>query len=409
MANISFFAPDTDAFVDSVIRHVGEYEAMTGDKVHLNIIGSDEFFANDIEKYLEMEGEADVFTSGPVLLWEHIDGGFIEPLDEYVAVDDSGFDFDDFIPNLIRANRWTGRFGDKLGNGPLLAIPVNCESYNMAYNKEIFEKEGLSLPKTWDEYFETAKKISSIDGLRGFAQRGTGAWHTVYTGFATQFWTMGCTDFSEEGRCMIASEKAVKVTQQFLDMLHEAGPENWTEQRWYELAMDFCDGKYGLIVDSDHYVGYYKNPKISRLAGKVGYAPTPVNEKNEACPNLWTWSVVMNARSTEKEAAWRFIKWVSGREFLLRSAFEGNMNPTRKSIWEDESFRRFSGAWGDFRKVSMKLAEEDGHVLVTPHVRYRLIAERWAEALLNAYVLGNTEEELQKAAKDIELIVSHEN
>ena len=42
MAELTFFAPDTDAFVDSVVKHIREYEELSGDTVHLRIIGSDE-------------------------------------------------------------------------------------------------------------------------------------------------------------------------------------------------------------------------------------------------------------------------------------------------------------------------------------------------------------------------------
>ena len=128
MAELTFFAPDTDAFVDSVVKHIREYEELSGDTVHLRIIGSDEYFSNQIQGYLAEEGGADVYMSGPVLLWEHVNKDFVEPLDSYVEKDGDSFDFSDFIPNLIRANRWTGRFGDPLGEGPLLSIPVNCES-----------------------------------------------------------------------------------------------------------------------------------------------------------------------------------------------------------------------------------------------------------------------------------------
>ncbi len=40
---------------------------------------------------------------------------------------------------------------ERQGEGPLLSIPVNCESYNIAYNKDVFEKLGLEVPRTWDE------------------------------------------------------------------------------------------------------------------------------------------------------------------------------------------------------------------------------------------------------------------
>ncbi len=403
MAGITFFAPDTDAFVDSVVKHIAEYEEQTGDKVRLRIISSDEYFSNQIQGYLAEAGGADVYMSGPVLLWEHVNQGFVEHLDDYIATEEEKADFADFIPNLIRANRWTGQFGDPLGEGPLLSLPVNCESYNMAYNQDVFEKLDLDLPRSWEEYFETAERIArEVEGVSGFAQRGTTAWHTMYTGFATQYWSMGGVDFDKDGRCAIASSKAAAATEKFLKALKAAGPAGWPRQRWYELAMDFCAGKYGLIVDSDHYVGYYEKQCVSAMAGRIGYAAAPVNSEGRAMPNLWTWSLVMNARCRDKGAAWRFMKWASGRAFLLRAAFEGNMNPTRTSVWEDESFRRAAAGWGNFYEVSRRLAETDGRVLVTPTEKYRLVAERWVKALLEAYDSGKVETALGHAAEDID-------
>lgn len=406
MSKITFFAPDTDAFVDSVVKHISEYQEQTGDEVRLRIIGSDEYFSNQIQGYLAQEGGADVYMSGPILLWEHVNQGFVEHLDAFLTTEEEKADFADFIPNLIKANRWSGRFGDPLGEGPLLSLPVNCESYNMAYNQDVFDKLNLKLPQSWEEYFDTAERIAEEgEGIRGFAQRGTTAWHTMYTGFATQYWSMGGVDFDGEGRCAIASPQAVAATEKFLRGLKAAGPVEWPIQRWYELAMDFCAGKYGLIVDSDHYVGYYEKQGVSAMAGHIGYAVPPVNSQGRATPNLWTWSLVMNARSGDKEAAWRFMKWASSRKFLLRAAFEGNMNPTRTSVWEDESFRKTAAGWGNFYEVSRRLAETDGRVLVTPTEKYRLVAERWVKALLEAYESGEAETALKQAAEDIDEIM----
>lgn len=269
-----------------------------------------------------------------------------------------------------------------MGNGPLISIPINCESYNIAYHKPLFEEYHLQVPKTWIEYFETAEWIAkNIDGVRGFAQRGTSSWHTMFTGFATQYWSMGATDFDSEGRCAIASPEAVKITEQFIHALKQSGPVHWPQQRWYELALDFCKGSYGLIIDSDHYVAYYENSDISEMKGNVGYALPPLNQEGNSMPNMYTWGLVMNKRSKEKESAWKFMQWASSKEFLLRAAFEGNMNPTRSSVWEDKRFQEYVADWGDFVKVSRNLAEEDGKILVTPSVHYRRIAERWVKAL----------------------------
>jgi multiple sugar transport system substrate-binding protein len=241
--------------------------------------------------------------------------------------------------------------------------------------------------------------------MRGFAQRGTDAWHTMYTGFSTQLWSYGGADFVD-GRCAIASATSLAATEEFLAALRAAGPERWPEQRWYELALDFAHGRYGLIVDSDHYVAYFEDPVYSDHVGRIAYAPPPVGPTGERRPNLWTWSVVLNSRVRDVEAAWAFVEWATGKEFLLRSVFEGNMNPTRTSIWNDDRFRAHTAGWGAFYDVARALVERDAFVLVTPAPNYLRIARRWVRALLDAYAEpAATRAALEAAAADVDTLV----
>ena len=156
-------------------------------------------------------------------------------------------------------------------------------------------------------------------------------------------------------------------------------------------------------MDSDHYVAYFESMEHSSQVGRIGYALPPAGPGGLRLPNLWTWSLVMNARSSRKQAAWDFIQWASSRSFLLRSAFEGNMNPTRRSVWDDEAFVRHTRPWGTFYAVSRRLAEELGSVLVTPSANYLGIASRWTRALLDAYTGRDTvKKALTRAARDID-------
>src|SRR6185312_15910560 len=163
--------------------------------------------------------------------------------------------------------------------------------------------------------------------------------------------------------CAIASPESVRATTDFLAALGDAGPTGWPDQRWYELAMDFGRGRYGLIVDSDHYVAFFEDASTSELAGAIGYAPPPAGPTGDRRPNLWTWSVVMNSRAGDRDAAWRFVEWATGKEFLLRSAAEGNMNPTRTSIWDDKQFRERAAAWSGYYDASRGLVEREASVL----------------------------------------------
>ncbi len=407
MRAVRFLGPDTDAYVASVQRHSAEFEEQTGIELDVRIVPTDLYYSNKIHHLLDGEDAADVYMSGPVLVWEHLAAGFVQPLDEFLEQASESYGPADFAERLLACNRWSGRFGDPLGQGQLLEIPVNCESYNLAYVPAVLDAAGLDPPTTWAEYFSTARAVfERTEGrVRGFGQRGTGAWHTMYTGFATQFWSYGASDF-ENGRCALAAPASIQATTDFIAALRGAGPSNWLDQRWYELALDFARGQYALLVDSDHYVAYFEDPAYSELVGEIGYAPPPRGPTGLRRPNLWTWSVVMNSRVRDSAAAWQFFEWATGREFLRRSVFEGNMNPTRSSIWDDDRFREHTSGWGAFYDVARTLIERDAFVLVTPAPRYLEIASRWVEALLDVYAeRAEISVALETAAADIDELV----
>ena len=183
MRQVRFLGPDTDAFVSSVERHQDEFETSTGLSLDVQIIPSDLYFSNRIETLLDGEDPADVYMSGPVLVWEHVKPGFVRPLDEFISRSSDEWAFDDFVSRLVSSNRWSGVFGEPLGNGPLLEIPVNCESYNLAYVPAALETAGLAVPTTWSDYFAAAKAVvgaASWD-TRGFGQKGrSGLAHDVH-------------------------------------------------------------------------------------------------------------------------------------------------------------------------------------------------------------------------------------
>ena len=407
MAEIRFLGCDNDVFCANVAARAAEFEQLSGHRVTVRLLGNDDYYTNKLSPYLGGASPADVYMSGPVLAWEQLGLGFVRPLDEFVERASPGYEFTDFFGRLIRGSRWTGKFGDPLGDGPLLAIPVNWESYNLAYIPDTLSRAGVEVPGTWPDFFAAAKAIPGRrPGIRGFGQRGAEAWHTIYTGFATQLWSCGGRDFQPDGSCAIASAAALEVSAAMLDAVRTAGPPDWTGQGWYELAMDFARGQYGLLVDSDHYVAYFENPQLSSIAGQVRYALPPAGPGGLRRPNMWMWSMVMNGRSAVPDAAWELMEWASSAEFLTRAALAGNMNPTRRSTWADPEFAQRASQWHEFPEVAMELVSGLADVLVTPAVNYIDVARRWTRALREAYRgEGSAEQCLTAAASDIDRLV----
>ena len=109
MTRVRFLGPDTDAYVASVERHAPEFEERTGIELDVQIVPSDLYFSNRIEHLLDGDEAADVYMSGPVLLWQHLAAGFVQPLDDLLERASDTYHADDFFEPLVRCNRWTGR------------------------------------------------------------------------------------------------------------------------------------------------------------------------------------------------------------------------------------------------------------------------------------------------------------
>jgi multiple sugar transport system substrate-binding protein len=387
---VRFIGPDNDAYVASLVRHIAEYEELSGQQVALEVIPETDYVTNSLAALrgrLRGESAPDVFVSGPVSVWKLAGEGLVEPLDGYLNECADDYRPDDFMVPFLDCNRWTGRRGAPLGVGSLLEIPVNWETYNLAYLPDVLERVGLSEPPTtWQDYFAAALRIAdNIPGVRGFAQRGTDTWHTIYTGFASQVWSYGGVDFDAAGRSAIASPEALAATSDFLAALRASGPTGWPGGHWLEVARDFAAGRYGLIVDSDHYVAFFEGAD-SAVRGRVAYTSPPAGPGGLREANMWTWSLVMNSASYDKPGAWRFMEWASSRSFLARAALEGNMNPTRMSTWQDETFQSEAAKWNGFAENSLDILQSTARVLPTPMPEYLDVASLWSRALVDAYV-----------------------
>ena len=78
----------------------------------------------------------------------YVEKGLIEPLDSYF---DRWNEKGQFIESTLAPLRI---------NGKLYGLPYNTNARAMVYRKDIFEKNNLAIPQTWDELVQTARKIT---------------------------------------------------------------------------------------------------------------------------------------------------------------------------------------------------------------------------------------------------------
>ena len=173
---VAFLGPDTDAYVASVARHVGEFTERTGIDVDVRIIDSDTYFSNDIHGLLDGEEPRPTCscpgrcccgsTSAPgssSRSMTHFAGGGLGPRATS-------------SPRLLEVNRWTGTFGRPArrraaarGSGQLRVLQPRLRA------RSILERSsGSRCRQTWDDYFAVARasRLAPTEAVRGFGQRG---------------------------------------------------------------------------------------------------------------------------------------------------------------------------------------------------------------------------------------------
>jgi multiple sugar transport system substrate-binding protein len=160
--------------------------------------------------------------------------GFLEPVDP--IVNDVGRQ--DFKPNslyVIKGNTYN--------------LPYAGGGYGQIwYRTDLFEKEGLQPPKTWDEWKAAAQKLTK-DGVYGFATAG--AKQGALTVAITQLiWSAGGTFFDEKLNVAIdgKSKEAIKSALEFYKEMTAFAPPDWQSYSWDGTIDSFLTRKSAMLL-----------------------------------------------------------------------------------------------------------------------------------------------------------------
>ena len=267
--------------------------------------------------------------TGAYMTWTYGPAGWIADLNEYIkdpAKTNPNYNWDDVLPGLRASTAWNGVPGGELGSADAKqwCIPWGYELNNISYNKKMFEKAGVKPPKNLDEMVATAAKLTKdLGGPYGIGVRGSRSWATIHPGFLSGYSNFGQTDFTvTDGKLKAAmnTPESKAFHKQWVQMIQESGPKNWSTYTWYQVGTDLGAGASAMIFDAD-ILGYFMNGGDNKEKGNLGYAPFAANPAATApTPNVWIWSLAMSNFSKQKDAAWYFMQWASSAEHDLFGA-----------------------------------------------------------------------------------------
>jgi multiple sugar transport system substrate-binding protein len=342
-------------------------------------------------------------TSTP-MNYQYAAADWIEDLQPWVDDDKQtapDWDFGDFYPALIEAQRWNQTDFDGAGEGGLWAIPANEEGYALFYRKDILKANGIEVPQTIDELIEAAAELDGkqFEGkeVSGFVSRGDKTYPTLNP-FSTFAGAYGVKDITD-GEATVNSPEGIAATEKWVELMQFA-PKAASTYTWYEAQQDFLAGNAAFYIDADHMAPDFEK-EGSAIAGKVGYALPPEGPEGRSS-SLWVWSLGMNAASEHKGAAWQFIQWATSKEQLTESIALGNMNPTRMSVAGSEEMAAATAEWGEYNQVWQEILADHASWPYAPSATWTEVGDIWATAIQSA-VLGqeSVEDALDGAAEKI--------
>ncbi|MFF7946787.1 ABC transporter substrate-binding protein [Streptomyces griseorubiginosus] len=223
----------------------------------------------------------------------------------------SGIDPDTTFPAAM--NQYTQFDGDRC------AAPLLGDAYGLYYNKNAFQKAGITNPpKTWSEFETDAKKLTIPQG-ESYKQLGFmpdyHGWETTTEHYLGQF---SPTYFDKAGKSTIATDPAVAaaftVQKKLVD---ELGGYKKLEKYRSGLGDEwgpkhpFQTGQVAMQLDGEWRLGMAVDAKPGF---EIGVAPLPVpdDQADQYGKGYITGTIAgIAANSTKQNAAWEFLKYIT--------------------------------------------------------------------------------------------------
>lgn len=230
---------------------------------------------------------------------ELADAGYMEPIDDIAGLDV-------FPESSLQASK--GSDGKQYG------VPLNISTTQMFYNKKIFEELGLEKPQTWEEFIELNETLQSEDYIpialgtkEGWLLSSThgiiGPAHYGANKFVEKI-TTGEVDFTSS-----QFTDSIKA----MDSLKKYFPDNYEGLGMVDMRTLFFTGKAAMFPMGSWEIEVLRemNPDL-----ELGFFPMPSAVGKE--PTITTWvdgSYGINANSEHKEAATKFLEFMTTEEF----------------------------------------------------------------------------------------------
>lgn len=333
--------PDTKKLND-------DFTAKTGIKIEPVIVpGEGPEIFKKIDIAVTSGDETDIINLNILNELKYAQGGWLIPMDDMIKADN--YDVDKIY------GKYLARYNDKV-----YTLPVLASQWAVFYNKKIFDDAGVPYPKgewTWDEYIETAKKLTNKDkGIYGSYMLD----YDVYMYMLAR--QNDVPGYKADGTSNYDDPLYKESLKFFGDLgnTHKIQP-SWLEFKTKKLAWDgFTTGNYGMHFIGDWYLGVFTDKANYPLDWKWGITQIPTDGKGKNNLGVSN-SLGISKNSKHPKEAYEYIKFIAENRYKYKNQFPARVDLQQEDY--DKMFKAISDSTvGDVTVEDLKTALIDNNL-----------------------------------------------
>lgn len=299
-------------------------------------------------------GQFDVAMIGSyeVPIWA--DRGWIVPLDDYAAEDTAWNEADllEPIKNIVSKD------------DVLYASPFYGSSSFLFYRKDLAEKAGVTISETptWEEVQAAAAAMEDeAAGISGLCLRGLPGWGQNLAAVTTVINTFGGSWFNEDWEPQLTSPETKEAVQFYVDSLRDYGQPDAAKDGWEGCLQQFSQGKTAIWYDDTVFAGSALDSATPEVEPNIAFAMAPTGPADLASGWLWSWGLGITESSKNKDAAWKFISWVTSEDYIKLAGEEAGWDSippgSRASTYEIPEYLEAADRYAELTVKSIEAAD----------------------------------------------------
>ena len=330
--------------------------------------------------------DPDVFLMDVAWIGLFAHSNWLEPL--------SGMDTASYFEEVLR--------GVDTHEGALVAVPVYMDAGLLYYRRDLLEEYRVpDAPATWDELRSISLRVQQDlskenPSFFGFVWQGAQYEGLICT--FLEFAGAGGGLLTPDSRVVLDTDRNRRALQFMHDLIWKfriSPPNTFTEMREEQVRRHFQRGDALFERNWPYAWNLHQNPD-SPVKGKTGIAAVPGPLLGQSAPTLGGWHIGISRFSDSKEAAQKFVDYVTSYEGQKKMVLLTGWNPGRRDLYEDREILEKMPFLKSLEPVFLRARARPG---LPYYSRVSDIVQRWVNAALAGRIrpelaLGHAEREI---------------